>query len=414
MSTPEISRGRGRRFADKRTRIALAAAVIAALLLLFFVVVRDDPKTVVVKEQEEHEEESGPAIVRLSQAAYATAQIEVEVARSTAPSVAGPGLEVPAQVEFDPRRIAVVSPRTDARIERLSVVEGDRVRAGQVVALLQSKDYLVAQSDLAQAGRRAALLSGSPDARGAQALVAAARQRMRLLGASSGQISSIERGGEASLYLPVVAPFSGSVMKVHAVSGQAVHSGDPIFTIADLSAIDVVAEVPERSIALVRVGQTATVTLVAMPTAPFVGRVERLRDELNPETRTVRAVIHVSNSNGQLRPGMFASVKLAVSSTAYPELVQKGRPANEIVLTIPESAVVTDAGKKYVFVRTAPLTFERREVEIAPLAPAGSSVANSAYVLVRGGLKSGEQVVIRGAFTLKSELAKASLGEHGH
>ena len=363
---------------------------------------------------DEHEGETPAAqVVTLTEAAMVTAQIQVQPVTIGAPALASPGLEVPAQVEYDPRRVAVVSPRTDGRVERLTVVEGDRVRAGQVLAYLNSREFLVAQSDLQQASRRAALLAGGPDAAGASALLQAARRRLLLLGVSESEIVRIEGGGEAGLYLPLGAPFSGSIVKAHVLAGQAVHSGDPVFTVADLSVVDVIAEVPERSLPMVRVGQGASVSLAAFPSEPFAGRVERLRDELNPETRTVRAVIHVSNTNGRLRPGMFASVRLAVSSSAYNQLRTAGENEGG-TLTIPESAVVTDGEKRYVFVQIAPRTFERREVQIAPLAPPGSSVVNTAFVLVRGGLKAGEQVVTRGAFTLKSELAKAGLGEHAH
>jgi multidrug efflux pump subunit AcrA (membrane-fusion protein) len=377
------------------------------------------PKTEpLAPKAEEHAKDDhaddAPKRVTLTQAAFATAQIQVEAVKVGSAALASPGLEVPAQIEFDPRRIAVVSPRVDGRIEQLSVVEGDRVRQGQVVALLNSKDYLVAQSDVQQAVRRAKLLSAGPDSAGAQALVDAARRRLALLGVPASEIARVEAGGEPGLFLPVLAPIDGSVMKGHLLAGQAVHAGDPIFTIADLSVVDVTAEVPEQSLSMVRVGQAAQVRVAAFPSTPFAGNVERLREELNPETRTVRAVIHVANSNGQLRPGMFASVRLSVPSSAFPEVRQGGSASAETVLTIPESAVVTDGDKRYVFVQVAPLAYERREVQIAPLAPPGSSVVNTAFVLVRGGLKAGEMIVTRGAFTLKSELAKAGLGEHGH
>jgi len=371
-----------------------------------------------VARPDEHEgehSEDGPKQVKLTEAAFATAQIEVQPVTPGTPAMTSPGLDVPGQVEFDPRRVAIISPRTAGRIEQLASVEGDHVGAGQTVALLNSKEFLTAENDLQLATRRAALLSGGPDAQGAAALVQAARRRLTLLGVTMGEIERVERGGEPALHLPVTAPFSGSITKAHAIQGQAVEAGAPIFTMADPSAIDVIAEVPERSVPMVRVGQVATVTLAALPTQPFAGRVERIRNELNPETRTVRTVIHVSNSTGQLRPGMFAMVRLAVPSSAYPELrTSADSNGTHQLLTIPESAVVTDGDRQYVFVQVAPMTFERREVQIAPLAPPGSSVANSAFVLVRSGVKMGERVVTGGAFTLKSELAKAGLGEHGH
>lgn len=352
---------------------------------------------------------SGAAAVTLSDAAMATAQIQVEPVRPGAPALATAGLEVPAQVEFDPRRVAVVSPRTDGRIERLDVVEGDRVAAGQVAALLNSREFLVAQSDLQQAARRAVLLSGTADAAGASALVQAARRRLVLLGVPAKEIARIEGGGDAALYLPLVAPFSGSIVRGHVLTGQAVQAGDPVFTIADLSVVDVIAEIPERSLSLVRVGQGATVRVAAYPAQPFAGRVERLRDELTPETRTVRAVIHVANTNARLRAGMFATVRLATASPTGG--LRTAGEGETTLLTIPEGAIVTDGDTRYVFVQTAPRTFERREVQVSPIAPPGSSMVRSAFVLVRSGLRVGDRVVTRGAFTLKSELAKAGLGD---
>lgn len=402
----------------RRKRWAFIGGSLVGLALLFALVMftgNDSSSPPAEEHKDEHAEESGPKKVTLTAAAFTTAQIQVEPVRIGAPGLANSGLEVPAQVEFDPRRIAVVSPRVDGRIEQLAVVEGDRVGAGQVVALLNSKEYLIAQSDLQQATRRAALLSGGPDAAGAQALVQAARRRITLLGVGEGEIDRLEKGGEPGIYLPLVAPIAGNIMKAHLLAGQSVHAGDPVFTVADLAAVDVVAEIPEQSLSMVSIGRGAAVSVAAFPTTQFTGTVERLRNELNPQTRTVQAVIHVTNSNGQLRPGMFATVRIAVPSSALPELRTPGGDSSVApLLTIPESAVVTDGDKRYVFVQIAPMTFERREVQIAPIAPPGSSVARSPFVMVRGGLKAGEQVVTKGAFVLKSELAKAGLGEHGH
>ena len=365
-------------------------------------------------EDEHADEEGTPSTVTLTEAAMVTAQIRVEPVRAEVPALERSALEVPAQVEFDPRRVAVVSPRTDGRIESLTVVEGDAVSAGQAVALLNSREFLIAQSDLQQAARRAALLAGTADAAGANSLVQAARRRLVLLGVSASEIARLESGGDAALYLPLPAPFSGSIVDAHVLAGQAVDAGDPVFTVADLSVVDVIAEVPERSLPLVRIGQAATVNVAAYPAQPFAGRVERLRDELNPETRTVRAVIHVPNPRGRLRAGMFATVRLPMSGNAGAALRTAGEAGGPGMVAIPESAVVTDGSQRYVFVQTGPRTFERRDVETMPAAPAGSSVVSSAYVLVRSRLRAGEQIVTRGAFALKSELAKAGLGDHGH
>jgi multidrug efflux pump subunit AcrA (membrane-fusion protein) len=131
---------------------------------------------------------------------------------------------------------------------------------------------------------------------------------------------------------------------------------------------------------------------------------------LNPETRTVEAVIHAANPGGRLRPGMFATVRLQTSTRE----VVGTRGVSDSMITLPSSAVVTDGDARIVFVEVGPRTYQRREVEVASLTPQGSSVSSSGRVVVRQGLRAGDRVVIHGAFTLKSELAKADLGEHGH
>jgi len=353
------------------------------------------------EEGEEHAEETDR--VTLSEAAFATAGIKTEAVREGV-IPGSTGLTVPGQVEFDPRRVAIISPRTSGRIEQLLVVEGDRVAAGQTVARLFSPAFVTAQSDLFQASARAERLKGTVDEAGSTAMVNAARRRLTLLGASDGEIGRLVQSGQPSDYLNLTAPFAGSIMEAEALAGSAVEAGTPIFKIADLSVVDVIAEIPEQSIQSVRLGQAATIGIAAFPDLQFEGEVERLRDELNQETRTVRAVIHVPNRAGRLRPGMFATVQLAVTGAA---------PGSKL-LAIPESAVVTDGEQRFVFVEVVPRTYERREVSLESLTPAGSALPTTSRVGVREGLTAAERVVVQGAFTLKSELAKAGLGEHGH
>jgi multidrug efflux pump subunit AcrA (membrane-fusion protein) len=105
---------------------------------------------------------------------------------------------------------------------------------------------------------------------------------------------------------------------------------------------------------------------------------------------------------------MFATVRFGIQGTV-------GEPgALGVVVTIPDAALVTDGDARYVFVEVSPRTFERRQVEVASLVPPGSAAATGSRVMVRRGVASGERVAVRGAFTLKSELAKAALAEDEH
>lgn len=348
--------------------------------------------------------------VTLTPDAMHTADIVVQRVDAQLADVPGEELEVPGQVESDPRRIALVSSRIAGRIEGLNVVEGDRVRAGQPVAQLFSTEFLVVQADVQQAVRRAGTLAGTPDETGARALVNAARQRLRLTGASEADVEALVNGGEVRTTLALRAPISGSIITRHVLPGAGVEPGTPVLTVADLSVIDVVAEVPERAIPLVRIGQRATVSIAAFPEMRVNGEVERLKDALNPETRTLQAVIHVVNRAGRLRPGMFASVRLLVSTRASLSSGAEGRGTASLLI-VPDAAIVTDGERRFVFVETALRSFQRREVRIAPLAPPGAAAQRVASVVVTDGLRAGERIVIQGAFTLKSELAKAALAD---
>lgn len=347
-----------------------------------------------------------PGVVVLSENAIATAKIEVERVRREPASAPGRGLEVPGQITVDPARVAVISARVSARVEKLTAAEGDRVHAGQTVAYLSSPAFVTSQSDYLQARRREVALTGTADETGASALVSAARQRLVLQGVPDEVIRKLEAHGEPSPLLPLTAPFGGSIVEARGTVGTAVGPGEPIYRIADLSVVNATASIPERSLAVVRPGQTAFVLVPAFPDNRFEGRVARLGDELDSATRTVKAVVRVSNPARLLRPGMFATVRIELPGGAAIGLSEA-----DSLLTVPENAVVSEGEEKYVFVRMDPRTFERRPVEIVPLAPPGGVSPVGGRVFVRSGLTGTEEVVVQGAFTLKSELAKSRLGE---
>ncbi len=345
-------------------------------------------------------EKPGAGRVTLTEAAFATARIVVEPARLETVLDTPGGLDVPGQVEFDPARVALVSPRASGRLERLLAVPGDRVNAGQTVALVLSPAYTAAQNDLLQAKRRAELLASSPDAEGARALLDAARRRLTLVGGSAGEIRRLEAGGQPSEFLAVPSPFAGSIVEASALAGQAVEAGTPLFRIADASFVNVAADVPERALGALRIGLGATIRLASAPQDVFTGRVARISEQLDPQTRTAEALVQVSNGARRLKPGMSATVTLRTGGA--------GREAAGQALTVPSSAVITDGAARYVFVEVGPRSYERRPVELAPGAIAGAGPAGTRVAVVSG-LAAGDRVVSRGAFTLKSELAKASL-----
>lgn len=343
--------------------------------------------------------------VVLSPEATGTAEIRVQPARAegTGTDDAGQALQVPGQVELDPRRVAVASSRVAGRLEHLYVVEGDDLLEGQPVASLFSTAFLGAQSDLQQAANRKRLLRTTPDSLGARALADAAARRLVLMGATDAEVAALGDSGPAMATLTLRSPLRGSVLQSHVLAGTAVEAGAPVLTVADLTVVDVVAEVPEVSLPLVRVGERASIGIAAFPNLRFAGTVERLRNTLNPETRTVRAVIHVPNSARVLRPGMYATVTLAVRRST-----PSGQPSGVLV---PETAIVSDGADRVLFVEVGPNSYERRNVKVESLAPAGAMYPAGRDVRVLAGVRAGERVVVQGAFILKSELAKGAREE---
>lgn len=377
-----------------------ARRMLAALLVV--AACGADPKPAPDAEGEphadEHAAEANAGVVTLNETARRTAGITTALAEAGRHD--GDEITAPGRVESDPAHTVYLSARAPGRLERLLAVVGDRVTAGAVVAEVQSGDYLAVQGELRQAAARARVLRGTADAAGAEALTSAARERVARFGVDAAELARLEGGGAPRPLLAVTAPFAGSIVEGLTLAGAAVEAGTPIFRLIDLRQIDVAAAVPEERVPGLRIGQTARIIVAAYPDLRITGRVERIRDELDPETRTIDAIIHVDNPALTLRPGMFATVHLAGRG---------GATVDSGVVRIPAAALLNDGDGRIVFVETMAGTWERRAVEVVGTLPALGGGA--AMVTVRGRLRPGDRVVVTGGFILKSELAKAGLGE---
>ena len=308
-------------------------------------------------------------------------------------------------------RLGHVAGRVPGRVVRVSASLGDRVKAGQALAMLDSIEVGEARSALAQAQadlkvaeaavQRAESLRAENivpekeylrargDAEKARAAAAAARERVRMLGVGA----AAERDG-ASLF-SVTAPFAGTVIEKSAVPGALAEPAKPLFTVADLSTVWIEANVYESDLPRITRGAPASVTVSAWPGSPFKGRVTYIASVMDRETRTVRARVEVPNADGRLRPGMFANVVILVPSQVAGKVLQ-----------VPADAVVLMDGKPNVFVRDDH-GFEAREVT--------TGARSSGRVEIKDGVQAGEEVVVAGTYELKARVQKAQLGEgHAH
>jgi membrane fusion protein, copper/silver efflux system len=294
-----------------------------------------------------------------------------------------------ATVVPDESRISHVHTRVAGWVEQLDVnTTGEMVQAGQPLARVFSQELLSSQTEYL-AVRRATAASGITSA-----VVASGRTRLTVLGMSPAEIDAIEETGEPRRLVTIVAPRSGVVVNRGITVGTAVDPSTTLLTIADLSRVWVLAEVPEADIPAVRVGSTAQLDFPASGRAPFGARVDFLYPTLTERTRTLRVRLAVANPNGTLRPGLYGTA--AFESTGAP------------TITIPRDAVVDTGRQQHVFVAVGD-RFEPRRVTL------GVQLADR--VEVRAGLESGDRIVSAGVFLLDSESrlrATGGTGGHNH
>lgn len=207
------------------------------------------------------------------------------------------------------------------------------------------------------------------------------QQRLRRYGTTDGGGSSITS---------LRAPFSGVVIKAAAASGEVIEAGHELFTVADLSRVWVQAEVYEKDLGSIRVGQDASIRVDTYPNQTFAGRVTYISDVLDPQTRTARVRCEVENRDMRLKTDMFANVELPTRFSKQ-------------ALAVPASALQEVEGKNVVFVQRSPTQFEVRQVE--------KGVTVNEMTEIVSGLTAGEHVVSQGAFHLKSILAGGELGD---
>lgn len=312
-------------------------------------------------------------------------------------------LQVAARVETNAKHVAHVGSPVRGRILRLLVFEGQHVAAGTVLATLHSTDLSDTQFALVKAASQqnlaAAAEKRAEDLLNADVIGRAELERRRAellqatteaesyhtqllgLGMTEAQIRRLEVTHKLSADYPIVAPKSGTVLKREVTIGQVVQPADPAFTIADLSTVWIVANVPEEDAGRLREGMQVEVRIPALPKQLIEGRLSFVSPIVDPATRTVEVHIDVPNPRGLLKPDELASMTFTG---------QKER-----MLTVPTTAVVREENKDYVFVQVTPEKYVLREVTL------GQEEDDRRVVV--SGVRADEQIVTDGAFHLNNQ-----------
>lgn len=315
--------------------------------------------------------------------------------------------EFPATVQANQNELAEVTALIRGRVVKVHVDVGQDVKKGTRLAMLHSVDLGVAEGEYLKSAARmeeaershvrakelyenkavslAELQRREAAMKAARAEARETRNRLELLGVPREEIDRLDREHTIKADMPLHAPFDGRVITRNITKGEVVETDQTLFTVANLTDVWVIGNVPEKDIRFIRKDQNVNVVLAAYPHAMFSGTITYVGDVLDPATRTMSLRVTVSNPERLLKPEMFAVI--SVYATSSPD-----------ALSVPLAAVQDGTIGKMVFIQQEAGTFEARTVKL------GNEEGDVVRVLE--GVKAGEQVVTKGSFALKSEMER--------
>lgn len=359
-------------------------------------------------------------VLTLSETAQELAEVR------TAEVFSGPAtrtIRLPGTVKLDETRVKHVTAWVGGRIEKLYVnYIGIPVREDDHMAEFYSPDLIAAREELLRTV-------------GDESLHKAVIERLLRWGISSRQIEEFKAQKAQNSLVTINSPASGIVIEQLAREGMYVNQGTRLFSIADMSRLWLVASVYERDIQWLKYGQSVECEFEAFPGRIFPGVISFISPVLSADSRTVDARINLDNANGLLKPGLFGRVTVKVSigqggevinptmagkwiSPMHPEVIKDGpgkcdvcgmdlvpiesvgiktAVAGGLPLIVPESAVLWSGTRSLAFREVAgkPGSYETVEILVGPRVDSG--------YLVYSGLKSGDRIVVEGAFKIDSE-----------
>jgi membrane fusion protein, heavy metal efflux system len=303
-------------------------------------------------------------------------------------------IQAPARVEFRERALSTVGAVVAGRLDSIKIQEGDRIKAGSILATLESPEVAQMRSDVARAQaelnrtqdrvRRENLMQKSGVGleierveantllKQAQADYARSIQTTNLLGGGTGQ------------RVALVAPVDGVILKVSAVTGAAVEAGTVLFELGEPSALRVVADVFEHDLHLIEEGDEVTLQIAAVPQI-INGHVSAIGAQMKTDLRRVSVYITIDDTKilSKLKSGMFAKATI------------KGETSEQQVLLPSTAVLVKDAKQTIVYVEIAEGVYKPRTVT------AGSS--RDGFIAIHEGLNDGDRVVTKGALLIDGE-----------
>jgi cobalt-zinc-cadmium efflux system membrane fusion protein len=327
------------------------------------------------------------------------AQIKIsEVSQSDVSDI----LRVAGQIDFDEQALTRIGASVTGRVTQINAQLGNEVKKGDTLALINSSElsnsqlaYLKARSEKefhrrtvqraktlfeADVISAAELQRRESEYEVASAQTRAAQDQLRVLGVNLKAMEELATTGAIDSVASVMATIKGVVVERKVTTGQVVQPADVLFTVADLSRVWAVAQVPEQQVAQVKVGQSVRIEVPALENEKLIGKLIYVGQTVNPESRTVLVRTELDNTSGRLKPSMLAS--MLIESTPTKRMV------------VPITAIVREQDADYVFIEQKPGSFRLKPVRL-------SSEHNGQRVVLDG-LSQGMRIVSDGAFHLNN------------
>ena len=280
------------------------------------------------------------------------------------------------KVQADERLLQNQVAHVGGRIERLMLnFTGEPVRKGQLLALIYSPDLITAQQELLEAAKSK---QTQPE------IYEAAMEKLMQWMLTEKQIAQVERSGRVKTNFEVYSNTSGIVTAKRVNTGDHVSEGAVLFEVANLSSVWVLFDAYESDLPFLKVGNTISFSLQALPGTNFSANIRFIDPVIDPVNRVAKVRVEVSNAGGKLKPEMFATGLVKANLNEFKDK-----------LVIPRSAVLWTGKRSIVYVKQPDgdgINFNMREIDLGPM------LGNSYVVL--GGLKEGEEIVTDGTFSV--------------
>lgn len=312
-------------------------------------------------------------------------------------------LRASGRIDFNELFLSRIGANVTGRVSEILAIPGQAVKQGDILAKITSTEltqsqlaYLKAKSasQLAdQAANRARILykedvialselqRREAEASSAKAEYRAANDQLRVQGMDQPSIDRLAKSGLIESTNNVIATIPGEIVERKINKGQVVQPADALFTVADLGSLWAVSEIPESNAYLVHKGQKVTLIIPALRNAQIEGEVAHVDSIVNPLTRTVVVRMEVPNKEGQIKPGMLATMMI------------ESQPAEKLL--VPASAVIREDNHDHVFIRDDDETYRMVVVKLGP--------EGKGYRPVISGVKEGQEIAVSGAYHLNTE-----------